>query len=558
MLFNKENKVDFACQSCGNCCKFFNINITHLDIKRILENRQDLKTEDFISFSAAEKGDSESFISTYGKRQLTLKKKKEKDECVFLVDNVCSIHEFKPKVCKVWPFSLEKNDRIDWIQEHKSFIKNKCAHISIKGANDPEELRVLIKQHYKERKIFEKLVQKWNEEKKEFLKGDDTFFEVYDQDFLNFLADELGVPLDNYFPVTEENYQLNDISLDNNLTGEKVIDVDEIGLPLTAIDNARELISIPLEKLEDEYNEIKRSLTYSNDNSPTNLSESLIGQNNNFLREIIVILSQDKRIELISQSQVNTLNNFHSNSQLDVYIKRINIESFNDENTFIELANKFKSQLHNIDDLKISFLINKEFLDINIKPFSELKKAVNYDTEILYNPNLYNLILKDLITQTKEEIIEIYNVFWFKFLRIIQVLNSNSLIQVRVLHESLITCELFNLIFWLNQKKLTIDNLESLEYKPKNLNSFIDKFIYKSLRNVNTESDIQDTGMNFNSESEPLDTIKTNKKLHSLKADLMELISIFKETWQITGLNNNDDLEFFIEKEINTFFNSEN
>lgn len=193
MIFKKENELDFACQSCGNCCRYFNINLTHFDIERILENRPDLKASDFVTYSNADlKEDIEAFISTSGKRQLSLKKKADGKECLFLINNMCSIHDFKPRVCKVWPFSLEKGN-ISWIKEHRGFIKKLCKHKAVQGANDPEELIPLIKQHYKERKIFSKMVQKWNEDKKKELKEGEIFSDLLDEHFLNFILKEINI-----------------------------------------------------------------------------------------------------------------------------------------------------------------------------------------------------------------------------------------------------------------------------------------------------------------------------------------------------------------------------
>ncbi len=193
MFLKKENELDFSCQSCGNCCRYFSINLTHLDVERVLENRPDLKATDFVSFeSSEEKDELESFISTYGKRQIILKKKPNTKECIFLEDNKCSIHSFKPIVCKVWPFSLEKGN-ITWIKEHRSFIKKLCKHTVIKGANNSDELIPLIKKHYKERKIFTRLVQIWNEEKKKELNDDEIFSNILDEDFLNFILKEINI-----------------------------------------------------------------------------------------------------------------------------------------------------------------------------------------------------------------------------------------------------------------------------------------------------------------------------------------------------------------------------
>ncbi|MEK7434565.1 MAG: YkgJ family cysteine cluster protein [Cyanobacteriota bacterium] len=194
MFSKKENVLDFACQSCGSCCKYFNINITHIDLERIIENRPDLTTKDFVSYVQAnpKEPEDESFISTYGKRELALKKKKGKNECVFLDDrNMCSIHEFKPIVCRVWPFSLEKGV-ISWIEEHSDFIKKTCKHKMIEGTNDRDELITVLKQHNRERKIYSKLVKIWNDEKKQEVNENELFSDILDEHFLDYIIKEIN------------------------------------------------------------------------------------------------------------------------------------------------------------------------------------------------------------------------------------------------------------------------------------------------------------------------------------------------------------------------------
>ncbi len=426
MLFNKENKIDFACQSCGNCCKFFNINITHLDIVRILENRPDLKLNDFIEFSTAEKGDTESFISTYGKRQLTLKKKKEKNECVFLVDNICSIHDFKPRVCKVWPFSLEKNDKIDWIQEHKSFIKKKCGHISIKGTNDPDKLKTLIKQHYKERKAFEKIVQKWNTEKKSFLKSGDVFFELYDNDFLEFLFKESDIDIDKF------------IKKDVILEETEILDLENIPKPKILNDEILE----------------------------TNLSET-IKENSDVENNLIEVLKKEQRIELITKS--NFLSTSYSDFEYDIYIKKSNIELFKAQINLVELKQKLNAIDYCINKSTLSFFIDGYFLNINIKAFSDLKNPLSYDTEILYNPNSYAIYQYNFDLQKEYEIANIYKSFDFKVIKIESLLAKNKYIEAQIIYNSLINQELRGLFFWTNGKNLSSININDYQAKFPNL-----------------------------------------------------------------------------------------
>lgn len=464
MFLNKENKLDFACQSCGNCCKFFNINITHLDIQRILENRPDLKAEDIVSFSISEKGDPESFISTYGKRQIDLKKKKDKDECVFLENNVCSIHPFKPIVCRVWPFSLEKNDKIDWIKEHKSFIKNKCAHTSIKGANDPEQLLALLKQHDHERRLFEKVVKKWNSEKKSLLSGDDVFSEIYDQDFLAYLLKELGLLKTN-----DQSEDIQELVPDNDIDDQQI---------------------------------------FAGENKTIEIVDLKANINDNILK----ILSEDIRIELITQSNIDLLQAKGSDLLFDIYIKKSNLASYINKDNLNQIANQIHSETFIYDQTlnKISFFIDGIFLDIQIKSIYDLKMIFNYDTEIIFNPKAYQLIKYNFLEQKKFELENIYQSFWFKMLKLSKLLELNNLLDIRNLYNSIISQELLSLVFWLNQDNTNIKNIGI----PVNESEIISELLFNNSNDFKTLS--------------------------------IQLIYNFQSRWQLTGLNNNIETELII------------
>lgn len=453
MFFKKENELDFVCQSCGNCCKHFNINLTHLDIERILKNRPDLDHNFFISFSPSEKGDTESFISTYGKRQIILKKKKDKNECVFLENNRCSIHEFKPRVCKVWPFSLEENNRITWIDEHRSFIKKQCMHTMEKGANNPEEILQLLKQHYKERNIYAKLTKKWNDSKKELLNNNEMFIDIYDKDFLDFILNEMDI--------------------------KKVVEEEVV-------------------------------------------------REESFLGNIINTLVSDRRIEAITETKVDISYSSDRNSDiyLNIYIQDNAIESFCNKSNLYKINENLKSDLFVYDSKNniLVFYVQEKFLNLYIKSFHELKKSLNYDTKIIYNAYSLEANLKSLYNQTREELLAIYELFWLKVLKLIKYIENNNFIDAKFLLNSIVNNEISSLIFWLNQKVFMLDDIVLLENKPKDLFEFIKNF-------------------------------DNNKSIEDLKNSTINLIEIFYETWKITGLNSNKELEEKVRKAI-SFYDS--
>jgi len=81
----------FECQKCGECCKGFGGTfLREHDIDRITE---------YLGIGRDE------FLRRYcdwsGKRRLL--RIAESGYCIFW-DEVCTIHEVKPRMCKVWPF----------------------------------------------------------------------------------------------------------------------------------------------------------------------------------------------------------------------------------------------------------------------------------------------------------------------------------------------------------------------------------------------------------------------------------------------------------------------
>lgn len=149
------NEMDFLCQNCGNCCKLIT-EINHHDILRI-KNRSNLNLNDFVFVDKNKSGNGFSYF---------LKKKENSNECIFLnSENKCNIHEYKPLVCRVWPFNLNKhNGKISWINEYRDFINKSCAHILKTGSNDENELKEIISKHYSEFEEFDLLKEKWGKD----------------------------------------------------------------------------------------------------------------------------------------------------------------------------------------------------------------------------------------------------------------------------------------------------------------------------------------------------------------------------------------------------------
>ena len=98
----------FDCTLCRDCCTKYIPLIVSEDVRRIVHH-SGLRAEEFVRFYGPDDVDlpasDETWIRTrQGKRVLGLRKMRGGD-CYFLKeDGLCRIHEFKPLLCRMYPF----------------------------------------------------------------------------------------------------------------------------------------------------------------------------------------------------------------------------------------------------------------------------------------------------------------------------------------------------------------------------------------------------------------------------------------------------------------------
>lgn len=183
----KNQEFNFKCTNCGKCCSYFSIHLTAFDVWQI-KKYTGLKPNEFVTFIPAEENDNEAFVSTYEKQSIVVKRQPDGENCMFLSpQNMCKIHDFKPLVCRVWPYESNKNGKIAWIKEHRDFIHKNCI-ISNHIENDRDEIRHYLERYNEERGAFINLVQKWNNMKINTKKEDETFYSCSNEEFLEFLV----------------------------------------------------------------------------------------------------------------------------------------------------------------------------------------------------------------------------------------------------------------------------------------------------------------------------------------------------------------------------------
>ncbi len=122
-----DSSAYFQCQKCGECCKGYGgAFVSSREIERISRHLRI---------------DSDEFVKQYcqwsGKRPHI--KASDSGHCVFW-DDVCTIHQVKPRMCKLWPF-IESMivDPTNW-----NILKSVCP--GIRGSMGPQKLTECVRQ----------------------------------------------------------------------------------------------------------------------------------------------------------------------------------------------------------------------------------------------------------------------------------------------------------------------------------------------------------------------------------------------------------------------------
>jgi len=133
----KYNPESFICNSCGDCCKNFNVDngviIFHKDINKISEYLN-ISKKKFINKYCHDKQLIEN-IEIY-------KLNYKKQQCIFLTDNLCTIHNVKPEQCIRGPFGFF----YDGILKYQCMIEADFPKNFNTDKNDIELLKINLKE----------------------------------------------------------------------------------------------------------------------------------------------------------------------------------------------------------------------------------------------------------------------------------------------------------------------------------------------------------------------------------------------------------------------------
>ena len=170
-------KYKLNCTNCGKCCtNGTNSSSTFLYIDDIIRISKELGME-IVEFL-------ENYTNVYCYKFQTPKEKeietfrivlKAKSQCIFLKDNLCSIHNFKPFICKHGPYlSNILNNQKEWdywlnscqglileCTSGEEFHKRKKNFLQIKKTQDLKEKQYFDLTHFtEENNVFKYFISK--------------------------------------------------------------------------------------------------------------------------------------------------------------------------------------------------------------------------------------------------------------------------------------------------------------------------------------------------------------------------------------------------------------
>ena len=106
----KQKSIRFKCQGSGNCCvsrgSFGFVYLSNKDLKKLS-----------IFFNMDEKNFKKKYCST-SNGFLHLKELKiNKGNCLFLLNNKCTVYKSRPTQCRTWPFWNENMNAKTWNED---------------------------------------------------------------------------------------------------------------------------------------------------------------------------------------------------------------------------------------------------------------------------------------------------------------------------------------------------------------------------------------------------------------------------------------------------------
>ena len=154
-VITNDSKTEFPCDSCHtNCCKEYTIFVNAHDIYR-LSSKLGLAPESFLEIYGAKDYDLGIKVEE-GLIDLALKQKD--DKCMFLEESKdifrCTVNDFKPSVCKSYPFQMKNGKLIQ--------MDGKMCPVEWNTKEFEAMMSAHLKKDEDEWRFYDKLVLEWN------------------------------------------------------------------------------------------------------------------------------------------------------------------------------------------------------------------------------------------------------------------------------------------------------------------------------------------------------------------------------------------------------------
>jgi Fe-S-cluster containining protein len=162
--------IKWRCTQCGECCKRYVPLALPVDIRRI-QQRLNKPISEFVEFYRPTdfqpplgESDERLFNSKFGKLAIVLARvdTEEGGQCTFLKNNVCSVHEFKPHICRQYPFQP-----VDFDNPKGAFrlIDEPCfGNHATDGEVEEGPVRRDYVSYNEAQEAYNEQVRRWNEE----------------------------------------------------------------------------------------------------------------------------------------------------------------------------------------------------------------------------------------------------------------------------------------------------------------------------------------------------------------------------------------------------------
>ena len=179
-MFWFKEKISFSCNQCGSCCREMDVPLSHQDVIRIVEAKTEFDIETFVTLHPTSKENPDSIL-LYGEYQeMYISNKLSDNSCLFLKDNVCSIYNYRPNPCRIWPISLNPQKKLHIDNTAQELVNSACDKSKFK---DHKAIREIIEEGTQEYIDYKKIVYEWN------IKVDQKIEEQTIEKFIEFAMD---------------------------------------------------------------------------------------------------------------------------------------------------------------------------------------------------------------------------------------------------------------------------------------------------------------------------------------------------------------------------------